>query len=196
MSDDTRHLTPDLLDAAVDLLGRAGHGGTVRIRGSSMLPLLHEGQVVAVDFEPGRLGFGDLVLFRQVDYLVVHRLVGRGASSGGRPALRTRGDGMMAFDPWVSPERVVGRVIASQDDAGWWDLRRPGARLFGRAAGLHGAFWGRLGILAGKLGAGPRRAVGAVDQKLLYLVHRVCFRMFHRRRAPGEGWGGKSGPQT
>ena len=84
MIDTSGGLEVRLLDAAVDLMGRAGRGGRVQVVGESMRPTLAPGDVLAVDFSPGTPRRGDLLLFRLagVDencFLVghqVHRLAG------------------------------------------------------------------------------------------------------------------------
>ena len=52
MSENPDKLTVELLDAAVDLMGRQGRGGTLRVRGVSMIPTLIGRQLVAVEFAP------------------------------------------------------------------------------------------------------------------------------------------------
>ncbi|HKQ62516.1 MAG TPA: S24/S26 family peptidase, partial [Candidatus Polarisedimenticolaceae bacterium] len=118
----------ELLDAAVELLGRAGRRGTVRVQGQSMTPTLASGQTLGVEFAPEALRRGDLLLFRQQDYLVVHRLLGPASFPDGRRCWRTRGDGMLALDPPVDPARVVGRVVAVQLGEEWRSLEGRWAR--------------------------------------------------------------------
>jgi phage repressor protein C with HTH and peptisase S24 domain len=79
-------LSGEFLDAAVDLMGRAGRGGTVRVRGRSMVPTLTEGQLLAIEFSPDRLSRGDMLVYRQEGLLMVHRLLGHARTPDGRPS--------------------------------------------------------------------------------------------------------------
>ena len=184
-------LPVDLLDAAVEMLGSAGRGGTVRVQGFSMMPMLQQGQVLAVDFSPKRLRRGDLLIFRQVDYLVVHRLLGPAPSYLDPPRYRTRGDAVPALDPHVTRDRILGRVTAVQDGGGWWDLRSRKARFYARMLALHDLCWAAAGRAAGKVDRRVRRVLGrkgplrawtaALDRTVLRLAHGLSFRLFHSR---------------
>jgi signal peptidase I len=110
-------LPVDWLDAAVELLARSGTRGTMIVRGTSMEPTLSPGAVIEVDFSRSSLQPGDLLVFRQAEFIVVHRLVH--ARRGGM--LRTQGDGCPDPDPPVARESVLGRVTAFE--------RSPGVRL-------------------------------------------------------------------
>lgn len=184
-------LSPELLDAAVELMGRSGRGGTVRVQGRSMEPTLREGQLLDVDFAPGPVACGDLLLFRKDDHLVVHRLLGRARFADGRPCLRTRGDGAPVLDPPVDRGHVVGRVVAVEDASGRWrSVRGRTAQGYARCLAWHDLLWSVAGTLArlgerglGRLGLGHHlplaRAVAAIDRGLLVLAHRALFPRLH-----------------
>ena len=70
---------------------------------------------LAVDFSTCAPRFGELIVFRQHGALIVHRCLGRARRGG----WRSRGDGVPAFDPAVSAERLVGRVVAARLDGVW-----------------------------------------------------------------------------
>lgn len=189
-----RERRAELLEAAVRMLGD-GTAAAIPVREGdvSMQPTLAAGQLLWVEFEPAQLRTGDVLLFRQQDYLVVHRLLGRARTPAGRPSLRTRGDGWNGLDPHLEPDRVVGRVVAVRDARGWLDLRRVGARVYGRALAAHGLFWAALGsaagladrrVLRGWAGGPLRRAIVTLDRGLLRLGHALFFRLVHARRAP------------
>lgn len=111
-------LPPHWLDAAVELLARTGTSGTLVVRGGSMEPTLGPGAVISVDFSPCRLRVGDLLVFRQAGFLVVHRLVRRRRDAGS--PLRTQGDACPDPDPPVASDSVLGRVTAVQRSPGIW----------------------------------------------------------------------------
>ncbi len=172
-----------LLDAAVDLMGRAGRQAALEICGESMRPSLEPGDQVAVAFGSARPRRGDLLLFRQAGLLVVHRFLGR-TRRGGRTVLRTRGDGAPRLDPPLAAEQVLGRVVAVRRGAQWFDLGATRARAYAWALGWHGLLWGLAAGWAERmhpaLGVRLRRA----DRALLGLVHRLFFRPCHPRAAP------------
>lgn len=185
-----------LLDTAVELMGRTGARGTLRVRGESMTPTLRPGDLVAVDFSQVSLRRGDILLFRQVDYLTVHRLLGTARLPDGGPCLRTRGDGRHRLDPALDRSRVHGRVFAVLKEGGWRDMRSGTARFYAQALALHDLAWAGAGVLAARFDRlvglrGERRFLEAVtafvDQKLLGLVHRVLFSLAHSQIDSPEG---------
>lgn len=189
-------LPPQLLDAAVQLLGESGRGGSVRVLGTSMKPTLAEGETLAVEFSPASLRRGDLLLFRQADYLVVHRLLGPARFPDGRPCLRTRGDARIALDPPVDPDRVVGRVTAVLRSRSWRSFRGAGARRYALAVAWHDLFWAFAGVVARRADRLPR-ALGLpgplhgwtarADRALLRLAHRSLFDLVHRPSGASPG---------
>ena len=186
----------ELLQAAVELLGRDARTGTVEVRGSSMLPSLRPGQRLAVEFASGEPRRGDLLLFRQADYLAVHRLLGPARStSAGERRLRTCGDGQLGLDPPLDPARVLGRVTAVEDGGVWWSLEGFRARIYARCLAFHDLFWAGVGVLGRTLdrGLARRRAAGPLsrlasrlDRGSLTLAHTLVFRLCHRRIARPE----------
>jgi hypothetical protein len=162
------------------------------MRGESMLPTLADGQRVWIKLGRRGLERGDLLLFRQVDYLVVHRLLGWTASPGGRPCLRTRGDGWQFFDPPVDKDKVEGSVVAIESGGLWWDLRGAGARLYALLLVLHCMFWALASMLAKRVQAAlsligvvarPQSLVARFDRALLGLIHRLLFKRLHAHSA-------------
>lgn len=201
-------LAPELLAASAELAGTL----PIREGDRSMLPLLGPGQLVAVEYfadRPAgagpavRLRRGDLLLFRQADYLVVHRLLKRARPVAGRPALRTRGDGSTTLDPALDPRRVVGRVTAFRRRETWWSLQSRGARLYASGVATHALGYAALGLgaaatdrLLGRVGLPPLLlpAVRGLDRAMLGLAHRLSFRLLHRRtQAPAPRRRGPEG---
>ena len=188
MHSESGQLSGEFLDAAVDLMGRAGRGGTVRVRGRSMVPTLTEGQLLAIEFSPDRLSRGNMLVYRQEGLLMVHRLLGRARTPDGRPSLRTRGDGLPNFDPHLELPSVVGRVIALETADGWRStLGRP-ARAYAWCLAWHDYFWAATAVLArgiegvlGRIGLRVqlRRLVVGVDRRSLRLAHRFLFERVH-----------------
>lgn len=78
-------------------------GTSLKIRGSSMLPVLHDGDTVTV--EPRIPVFGDIALFPQDGVLFVHRV---GLSWNGR--IMTIGDHQSCPDTPIRCEEIIGIV--------------------------------------------------------------------------------------
>lgn len=180
-----------LLDAAVGMLGEAGIGGVISVQGGSMLPTLTPGSEVEVEFGPRETRFGDLLVFRQGDYLVVHRCLGRGRSSGGIRTLRCRGDGVAGLDPPVAPASVIGRVLSARRDDGWRTLSTRRARAYGILLAAHDLAWGAAAAAAGRIEdalrrrgvpVSARKLVVGMDGALLRIVDGVLFNGMHPRR--------------
>jgi len=178
-------LSTAMLDAAVELIGKSGRLGSVEVAGTSMLPTFERVERLAVEFSPGRLEYGDVLVFRQRGILVVHRLVQR-RRQGPSHGLRTRGDGTIAFDPWLEPGSVIGRVVAvGYADGSWRNLRNFRARLYAHALGLHGLVWGGMGAFVAKYGGSTgeswRWRLGRIDFFKLRVTQAVFFRALHPR---------------
>jgi hypothetical protein len=182
-------LSAEQIDAAVDLMGRQGRGVVLPMIGESMLPLLRAGQRIAVDLSPFEPERGDLLLFRQEDYLVVHRFLGPTSREDGSSVLRTRGDGLPRLDPPLERARVRGRVRAIEFRGLWWSLDGGRARAFALAVALHDLGWAGAAVLAGRIEellrrAGLRPAVQSwvvrADRALLGAAHRLLFPLLHR----------------
>jgi len=181
-------LNADLVLAAVDLMGRGGREGAVRVQGQSMLPTLRPGQLLAVDFAPQRLAVGDMLVFRQVDMLLVHRLLGSARPLEGHRRLRTRGDGVLNLDPPVELDRVVGRVVAIENDGCWRSVRQRPARIYARLLALHDFFWSGLAslfrpvdrlLLRFGVPLRFRRMILVIDRFTLRRIHWALFERVH-----------------
>lgn len=172
-----------MLDAAVELIGKTGRLGSVEVVGSSMHPTFAGVERLAVEFAPENPAFGDVIVFRQAETLVVHRLVQRRRHAD-PVRLRTRGDGKIAFDRWVEPDSVIGRVVAlGYADGTWRNVRNLRAVGYGRLLALHDLVWGGLGAAAlkllGRRGPDWHWRLGRLDFFKLRLAHAVFFRGLH-----------------
>jgi len=87
-------------------MGRANIPAT----GGSMEPLIRDGDWLQVDLDLPRLEPGDVVVFRNRQEIVVHRVmeIHQTGESGFRFA--TKGDRLPWWDGWIPASRLVGRV--------------------------------------------------------------------------------------
>lgn len=93
----------------------APHYRVYAVSTGSMLPTIPPKSAVVV--RRGVFEVGDVITFRTRNGLVTHRLIEVSANGG----LRTKGDANETADPGsLSPDRVVGRVVAAPPMLGFW----------------------------------------------------------------------------
>ncbi len=181
--------TAVLRDQALELMLSERGMATVPVAvgDTSMVPLLRGGDaVLAVPLAaPPRPG--DLLLYRQEDYWVVHRCLGPAGTVHG---LRTRGDGRNTLDPRVEPADVRARVSAVRRRGSWRSLEGGPARAFARLMAWHDLSWAAAGVVARKAGLGS--ATAAFDRGVLRLFVPIVFPLLHRRIAPPTASGSES----
>jgi hypothetical protein len=158
---------------------------------TSMVPHLRGGDaVLAVPLTSTPRG-GDLVLYRQQDYWVVHRCLGPVVSKDGGAGLRTRGDGRNALDPLLALEDVLARIAGLRRGGVWHSLDGRAARAYARLMVWHDLAWAAAGIAVGRVGLSG--VVAALDLTVLRLLVPVAFPPCHRRIA-GPSVPGPDGP--
>lgn len=148
---------------------------------TSMEPHLSGGDVVEAAVAPATPRPGDLLIFAQRDYLVLHRYLGTARTPDGEPCLRTRGDGRNELDPPVAAGAVVARAVAVRRAGVWRSLEGPGPSLYARLVAWHALAWAAAGIAARKVGLGG--VVRSLDGALLGVASRLFFVPMHGRIA-------------
>jgi hypothetical protein len=141
---------PELLGPLLAALAAEGLYGELCVRGSSMRPLLRDGdRIRLLPSDATRVRVGDVVARGGSAGLIVHRVVGWWPTRQGWRLL-TRGDHAWRLDPPLRAEEVAGRVIARLRGGQEWRLDGGGARLAGRgraalslALGLLAEVWDR-----------------------------------------------------
>ena len=149
---------------------------------TSMVPHLRGGDAVLAVPSVAVPGPGDLLLFRQQDYWVVHRCLAWASASDGSRCLRTRGDGRNELDPPLPPADVRARIVALRRGGAWRSLQGGPARWYARCVAWHDMFFAAAGVLARKAGLGP--AAAAIDRGTLRFWAPLTFPICHRRIAP------------
>jgi hypothetical protein len=157
----------DFEELAVHVL-EGGYDLRFRARGSSMFPLLRDGDILDVQpiGETSSIRSGEIVLYRSLGRgIVVHRVVGI-LREGEEGILLVKGDAAHTPEPQVPASNVLGRVVSTERQgrrrpAGGWAARRS-APVFVRAYRLRrwvdGALqraWRELRSAAGAAGYGP-----------------------------------------
>jgi signal peptidase I len=106
-------VSPLVLEVAQNIL-QEGYGVLLKTRGDSMVPIIRSGGLIQVDpVRPDDLVLRDIVVYRQGDRVVAHRLVAKHQREGNL-LLFTRGDAFSwQYREEISPEQVLGRVLAA-----------------------------------------------------------------------------------
>jgi len=104
-------LDPTITGLFEDILNAGSHL-RVRVTGRSMAPILRGGEMVTlkkVSFTS--LHRGDLILFKNRHGVpLLHRIVHKRKSSGGKITFLTKGDALISFDEPVRDRNVLGKV--------------------------------------------------------------------------------------
>ncbi len=88
---------------------------TIRVGGKSMLPTIHDGDVVDIKpvDNPNTLNVGQLVLYRTPDGLLrIHRLAETLFAPSGIRAYKVRGDSSSRSAERISPDQILGLVVS------------------------------------------------------------------------------------
>lgn len=192
MPSDASHSSGVLRDEALKLL-LAERGLAivpVTMGETSMVPHLAGGDAVLAAPLTTPPAAGDLLLYRQQDYWVVHRCLGRSAGRDGRSGFRTRGDGRNVLDPLLASDDVLARVIALRRGGVWRSLSGPAARVYATGMAWHDFSWAAAGHLARRAGLGT--LVARCDLLVLQLLAPFVFPLCHRRIPRPEA----SSPET
>ena len=119
----------DMAALSAEILAQ-GHAFCFRARGSSMVPFIHDGDLLTVQPSSGAvLRVGDVALYRaRGDRLAAHRVIALRAQ-GGRALLTVRGDASAGPGEPLSPDQLLGRVVQVQRGDRTLDLDRRTLRL-------------------------------------------------------------------
>ena len=99
-------------EVCTDLL-RHGFSVTFRAPGWSMHPTIRDGELITAEpVAPGRLKWGEIVLYRVGEALLAHRVVGLRRRDG-CPQLLVRGDAPGAQDEGVPAGQILARVVCT-----------------------------------------------------------------------------------
>jgi len=117
---DTIHSPDTTMLAAVGMIEASEGEYRMRATGASMLPLIRQGDILAI--QRIRTGFipGQILVYRVGVRLIAHRLL---RLSGGEVSIaQTMGDNSVKADPAVSMEQWIGIAIAIQRNQRWMPL--------------------------------------------------------------------------
>lgn len=100
-----------VLGAVLNVWGQTKEQHYISINGRSMFPLIREGDQVLVAHGCTGMRRGDVIVFRLRGTLIAHRVLNIFESDVG-PIFVTKGDNVSQFDPPLSDNEIVGRILA------------------------------------------------------------------------------------
>lgn len=122
---------PDhIVKAALDIWEQADRQNLIPISGRSMLPLIQNGDVVLVAHGKSGVRRGDIIVFMQNNQMVAHRVL-RAGTGGSSATFLAKGDNNPYFDPPVTVDRIVGRVLKIERNGKWVAVDTPLWRALG-----------------------------------------------------------------
>jgi hypothetical protein len=124
-------LPHSILEATLDLWSQAGQRHFFPIVGNSMFPLLQEGDQVLVVHGSADARRGDIIVFRQGETTIAHRMLYSRKSVAGLVFI-AKGDNVPQADPPVSVSAIVGRVVALRRGNRFTSLDTPVWRMSGK----------------------------------------------------------------
>jgi signal peptidase len=96
------------------ILNQLGNGRKIalRVSGKSMYPLIRKGDPIHIEkCDPNTLSTGDIITFRKDDIYVTHRMLCV-VKKGDTIKLITKGDNETTTDRPISPDQILGKVVA------------------------------------------------------------------------------------
>jgi signal peptidase I len=162
-------LLDHILLGALDVWGASGEQHFIPVSGSSMLPLIQDGDQALVRHGLSGIQCGDMVIFRQQGKMVVHRVLRINLHPNGSTFL-IKGDNNLTVDPPVQAEEIVGRVLLIKRGEKTLAVDTYPWRMAGRAIarGTLAGFWLYHGG-----GSIKRRWLGTQSNSLTRFLRRV-----------------------
>ncbi len=108
--DDRQPLPEHIKNAALEMWRESQGLHLIPIHGSSMLPLILDGDQLLISYGVKNFRRGDLVVFQQKGELIAHRLLSKKLSDND-PTFMTKGDNVLRPDPLIPANEILGKVL-------------------------------------------------------------------------------------
>ena len=172
-NDNLERMPQEILDTAITLWRHSADRHSLPIEGNSMLPLIRDGDCVAIESGVDQVRRGQIIVFLQGDGLVAHRFLSK-VPGKGKMMFLTKGDNISRLDPMVPEEEVVGRVVAIRRGSKIMSLDTLAWQVAGLAIATVLLMWSRLmarfGHLLGSSKARRTSQVIGVGNRLMRAV--------------------------
>ena len=162
---------------AIEIWGETDREIHLRIQGDSMSPLIMAGDCISLRFtDPGSLKIGDIIVFREDENLIVHRLLKK-RSVNGKGWLCQKGDNLSGCS-WIPEDRLLGKVESIQGTGRTLNMARwPWTRI-NPTLGFTVSFWAAVqeDIRALKIfifGHQPVPVLSGLNKRLSKIINRM-----------------------
>ena len=118
-----------LLDAALKLFQETQQQTWLPFVGTSMSPLIKEGDMLLVQHAKHPIRLGDVIVFKRAKGFIAHRVVFIRKNSN-KSVYRTKGDNLCSFDASLTQSSVLGRVVRIQRNDRAISLEKPYVKFF------------------------------------------------------------------
>ncbi len=132
-----------ILKAALDIWEDSGQQRCLPIIGRSMLPLLRHGDQAWIEHGCANPHRGEIIVFRDENKLTIHRII-RLSHDSGKLLFITKGDNFFKFDAPVTPEQILGRVVAVQRGKQRIMIDTPAWRMVGWSIAVVTLLWTKI----------------------------------------------------
>jgi signal peptidase I len=157
------HLAANTLKAVAELLSQTGEAHYIPLRGSSMLPLLRNGDQVLVTSGVDGIRAGDIVVFQRDCEWIAHRVLRIERDGIDHVRLWTKGDHVMRLDTPLNVDSLVAKVLAARRIGQQIRLDTRSWRCFGRfIAGVMRVEVWLYGKAVGEAGSGRETRHGVM----------------------------------
>lgn len=104
-----REAEPNILGRSIELLRKSPKYTSIPIHGTSMDPLIRDGDELLVDFSPRHIVRGDVVVFSRDGTLYAHRVLSISRYADHTHFL-VKGDNRYRCDPVIAQSELIGQV--------------------------------------------------------------------------------------
>lgn len=129
-SDHTSPSTP-IIDATLDLWSSTGKRNWVSVTGTSMLPILAEGDRLLVEHGCSHPRRGDIIICRWGQGLIAHRILQVSVGAKGNRFL-TKGDNTTTLDSVFEESQVIGKALGVEKNGKYISFQTASAQIANR----------------------------------------------------------------
>jgi len=151
------------------------HGeGWFRIISGSMRPLIEvQDRILAKRVAPSEVQPGDIILFKNSDVLVTHRVI-RIFKRNGKTMILQKGDAGGSAGT-IAPESVLGKIVAIEKKGRLLRLDRGYVRFLNGFLGFKNCYWYRLNVKISVIKGPLRNKPGFRYLRIVYRILRKPF---------------------
>ncbi len=105
------NIPDNILEGLINIWRQIGKVSKMTVYNRSMEPTIRKGATIVVAHCINELSVGDIVVFKNIDHLTVHRVVKISKNRKANRLVITKGDANKNLDPPVREDLILGKVI-------------------------------------------------------------------------------------